>query len=90
MPKIKLSPEAAKRKAERDLRIAKTDDRRNKKADSQQKRREAVKDGKSVKGKDYDHNTKRFVDSSVNRAGTGKKPGTKNENAPKMTAKRKR
>jgi len=43
MVKQKLSPKAAKAKAVRDLKIAKTPDRRAKKADNQVKRRAAEK-----------------------------------------------
>lgn len=86
MRKQKLSPEAAKKKAERDLRIANTPDREAKRADSQKKRRDAIKNGRDIDGKDYDHNTNRFVSSSKNRAGTQKsgKGGTKNEHAKKL------
>lgn len=86
MRKQKLSPEAAKKKAERDLRIANTPDREAKRADSQKKRREAKKNGIDTRGKDYDHNTNRFVPASKNRAGTqtSGKGGTKNEKAKKL------
>jgi hypothetical protein len=43
MGKQKLSPKAAKAKAVRDLACANTDDRKAKRADSQMKRRKAVK-----------------------------------------------
>ena len=76
--KQKLSPEARSAKKKRDLAAANTRDREIKRADSQMKRRKAKKEGKNIKGKDYDHHTKSFVSSSRNRAGmTGK--GTKNE-----------
>ena len=84
MGKQKLSPVAAKAKAVRDLAYANTDNRKAKRADSQMKRREAVK-SKGVAfliGKDYDHNTGKFVSSSHNRGGTqskNKKDGTKAE-----------
>ena len=59
-------------------------DRKAKRADSQKKRREAIKKHGSnwLVGKDYDHNTGRFTSSSHNRGGTqakGKKDGTKAE-----------
>ncbi len=84
MGKQKLSPKAAKAKAVRDLACANTDDRKDKRADSQMKRRAAVrKHGANwLVGKDYDHNTGRFVLSSHNRGGTqskDKKDGTKAE-----------
>ena len=84
MIKQKLSPEAAKAKAVRDLACANTDDRKDKRADSQMKRRKAI-NNKGVAfllNKDYDHNTERFVLSSHNRGGTqskDKKDGTKAE-----------
>lgn len=72
-----LSPEAKKAKAERDLRYAKTDDRRKKKADSQRKHRAAKKNGQDTSGKDYDHRTGRFVSVKANRGNRGE--GTKKE-----------
>jgi hypothetical protein len=78
----KLSKEAALAKARRDLRYAKTDDRRQKKADSQKKRREAIKNGQNINGKDFDHNTGRFTSVAHNRGGTQAKnrpDGTKQE-----------
>ena len=77
MPKQKLSPAAAKRKAARDLRYANSSDRKAKRRDSQKKRREAKKNGKSVKGKDFDHKTRTFKSVSSNRGNGGK--GTKRE-----------
>ena len=84
MGKQKLSPEAAKAKAVRDLACANTDDRKDKRADSQMKRRAAVRNHGAnwLVGKDYDHNTCKFVKSSHNRGGTqskDKKDGTKAE-----------
>lgn len=84
MGKQKLSPAAAKAKAVRDLKAANSPDRKAKRADSQKKRREAIKKHGSnwLVGKDYDHNTGRFTSSSHNRGGTqakGKKDGTKAE-----------
>jgi hypothetical protein len=81
MAKQKLSPEAALAKARRDLRYANSRDREIKRAESQKKRREAKKNGENIEGKDYDHNTERFVSSSYNRGGTqkGGTDGTKAE-----------
>lgn len=79
--KQKLSPEAAKRKAERDLEYAKSPARRAKKADSQRKRNKAKKEGRDISGKDYDHRTNSFVSVSTNRGNRGegtKKEGNKN------------
>ena len=68
---------AAKRKAVRDKKAAMTPDRKRKKAENQRKRRKAIKEGKSIKGKDYDHKTKRFTSIKNNRGNRGK--GTKKE-----------
>ena len=75
--KQKLSPSAAKKKAARDLAYAKTPARRRKKAENQRKRRAAVKEGKDIRGKDYDHKDKRFKSVKANRGNDGK--GTKRE-----------
>ena len=69
-PKQKLSPAAAKRKAARDKKIAMSPRRTKMKAENQRKRRKAEKNGKSVKGKDYDHNRGKFVSEKVNRSAT--------------------
>ena len=84
MGKQKLSAKGAKDKAINDLACANSPDRKKKRADSQMKRREAVKKHgiQWLVGKDYDHNTGRFVLSSYNRGGTqskSKKDGTKAE-----------
>ena len=84
MGKQKLSAKAAKAKAVRDLKAANSPDRKEKRADSQKKRRAAVKKHGSnwLVGKDYDHNTGKFTSSSHNRGGTqakSKKDGTKAE-----------
>ena len=74
----KLSPAARKKKAARDLAYAKTPRRRAMKAETQKKRRDAIKKGISIKGKDWDHNKKKFVSVAANRGGHGK--GTKKYN----------
>ena len=71
----RLSATARRAKAARDKRAAMTDDRRRKKAENQRKRRAAIKAGKNIKGKDYDHTKKKFVSVKANRGGHGK--GTK-------------
>ena len=75
----RLSKDAAKRKAVRDKKAAMTPARRKKKAENQKKRRAAVKKyGISwLKGKDYDHDDKRFESVKANRGNDGK--GTKKE-----------
>jgi len=74
-----LSPQAKRNKAKRDLAAAKTPARRKKKAENQRKRRAAAKKhGVSwLKGKDYDHDDKRFESVKANRGNDGK--GTKKE-----------
>ena len=74
-----LSPQAKRNKAKRDLAAAKTPARRKKKAENQRKRRAAAKKhGISwLKGKDYDHDDKRFESVKANRGNDGK--GTKKE-----------
>jgi multidrug resistance efflux pump len=67
MVKQKLSPKAAADKKERDLAFAK----------NQRKRRAAIKAGKNISGKDYDHKTKRFTSIKSNRGNRGH--GTKRE-----------
>jgi len=73
----KLSKAAAKRKAVRDKKAAMTPDRKAKKAENQRKRRKAIKQGKNIRGKDYDHKTKKFTSIKNNRGNRGK--GTKKE-----------
>tara|TARA_R100001198_G_C5161295_1_gene166261 strand:- start:96 stop:344 length:249 start_codon:yes stop_codon:yes gene_type:complete len=73
----KLSPTAKAAKKKRDLAFAKTASRRRKKAENQRKRRAAIKAGKSVKGKDYDHKDRKFKSVKANRGNDGK--GTKRE-----------
>ena len=73
--KQKLSPSAAKKKAERDLRYA--NKRSALRADAQKKRRAAKERGMDLTGKDYDHRTSSFKSVAYNRGGGGN--GTKNE-----------
>lgn len=75
--KQKLSAQARRDKAARDLAYAKTDDRRAKKADSQRRRRKAKKSGQDVAAKDYDHKDGVFKSVAANRGNDGK--GTKKE-----------
>jgi len=71
--KQKLSPEAAKAKAARDLAMAKTPYRRAAKADSQMKHRNSPVN----KNKDYDHKSGTFKSVKANRGNDGQ--GTKKE-----------
>ena len=73
----KLTPTAKRQKALRDKRAAMTADRRKKKAENQRKRRAAIKAGKNIKGKDYDHKDRKFKSIKANRGNDGN--GTKNE-----------
>jgi len=86
MAKQKLSPKAAAAKKARDLRYAKTDDRKKKKAENQRKRRAAKKAGKDISGKDYDHKDRRFKSVKANRGNDGK--GTKREGFSTKTMKK--
>ena len=61
MAKQKLTPTARRMKAIRDKKAAMTAARRKKKAENQRKSRKAIKEGKNIKGKDYDHKKKKFV-----------------------------
>ena len=76
---MKLSLKAKRDKAKRDLKAAKTPARRKKKAENQRKRRAAAKKhGKAwLKGKDYDHEDKKFESVKRNRVNDGN--GTKKE-----------
>ena len=74
----KLSPAAKRAKAARDLAYAKTRRRTRMRAENQRKRRAAKKAGKNIDGKDYDHNSRRFVSVRTNRGGHGM--GTKKYN----------
>jgi len=79
--KQKLSPKAAKAKAERDLAFAKTDDRRAKKAHSQRMHRK----NPGNKGMDYDHEDGRFESVKQNRGNDGNE--TKSESGKKYKTK---
>ena len=71
----KLSSRALMAKRKRDLAAANTPRREKMRAENQRKRRKAIKNGKKIKGKDYDHTKKKFVSVKANRSGHGK--GTK-------------
>ena len=77
MPKQKLSLKAKIAKKKRDLAAANTDRRKTMRAENQRKRRAAIKAGKNIKGKDYDHKTKKFISIKANRGNRGH--GTKRE-----------
>ena len=71
----KLSSRARAAKRKRDLPTANTRRREKMRAENQKKRRKAIKKGKNIKNKDYDHTKKRFVSVKANRGGHGR--GTK-------------
>ena len=71
----KLSSRALMAKRKRDLAAANSPRRKKMRAENQRKRREALKNGKNIKGMDYDHTKKKFVSVKANRGGHGK--GTK-------------
>jgi hypothetical protein len=77
MGKQKLSRRAAAAKKKRDLATANSARRKAMRAENQKRRRAAIRAGKSIRGKDYDHKTKRFVSVKKNRGGHGR--GTKKE-----------
>ena len=74
----KLTSRALAAKRKRDLAAANTRRREKMRAENQRKRRKALKAGKNIKNKDYDHTRKRFVSIKANRGGHGK--GTKKNN----------
>lgn len=65
------NPKARKKKAATDKKINARPEQIKKRVECNKKRREAKKNGKCVKGKDYDHATNRFVKSSTNRGRKG-------------------
>lgn len=74
----KLTSRALAAKRKRDLAAANTRRREKMRAENQKKRRKALKAGKNIKNKDYDHTKKRFVSIKANRGGHGK--GTRKNN----------
>jgi len=84
--KQKLSPKAAKDKALRDKQAMMSEHGKKKKRENQVKRRKAIKEGKDIKGKDYDHKDGRFKSVKANRGNDGK--GTKREGFSIKTMKR--
>ena len=71
----KLSKRAKAAKRKRDLAAANTRKREKMRAENQKKRRKAIKKGKNIKKKYYDHTKKKFVSVKANRGGHGR--GTK-------------
>jgi|TARA_R100000027_G_C2174928_1_gene72051 hypothetical protein len=73
----KLSKKAKAAKKARDKKTAMTPRRRRMKAENQRLRKAAKKKGKNLKGKDYDHKTRKFTTVKKNRGNRGR--GTKKE-----------
>lgn len=65
------NPEARRKKAAYDTKLNQRPEQVKKRVESNAKRREAEKNGKNIKGKDYDHAVNRFVKSSTNRGRAG-------------------
>lgn len=75
--KQKLSPTARRNKAARDLAYANSPARKKKRAENQRLRRAAIKAGKNIEGKDFDHKDRKFKSVKANRGNDGM--GTKKE-----------
>ena len=73
----RLSAVARRDKVARDKAYAMTPARRAKKAENQRLRRAAIKAGRDINGKDYDHKDERFESVAANRGNDGE--GTKKE-----------
>ncbi len=73
----KLSKKAKAAKKVRDKKTAMTARRKKMKAENQRLRKAAKKKGINLKGKDYDHKTKKFTTVKKNRGNRGR--GTKKE-----------
>jgi hypothetical protein len=64
-------PEARKKKALYDKAINRRPEQIRKREESNLQRAHAKKEGKNIRGKDYDHAVNRFVPSKTNRGRTG-------------------
>jgi len=60
-------PSARKKKAKTDTKINSRPEQIKKRVESNKERRHATKAGKDVKGKDYDHKQKKFIETAKNR-----------------------
>ncbi len=65
------NPAARKVKAKMDTKINARKEQVKKRVESNRKRRNAIKNGKKVKGKDYDHAVNGFVAVALNRGRKG-------------------
>jgi len=77
MGKQRLSATARRRKAARDLAYANSPSRKKKRAENQRIRRAAIKAGRDIAGKDFDHKSRTFKSVASNRGNDGQ--GTKKE-----------
>lgn len=66
-----MSAASIKKKREYDKELSQRPDQKKKRAECNKKRNDAVKNGKNIKGKDYDHAIGRFVKTSTNRGRKG-------------------
>lgn len=64
-------PKAAKKKAATDKKINARPDQKKKRAELGRKRYKDEKNGKDIKGKDYDHATGRYTSPKANRGRAG-------------------
>ena len=67
----KNNPKSYAKKKKKDAEDGKSKVRTRKRVEANRARRAAKRQGQDVAGKDYDHATDRFVDSSVNRGRKG-------------------
>lgn len=65
------NPAARKVKAKTDAKINRRPEQVKKRVESNGKRREAKARGENIRGKDYDHSTKRFTSIKANRGRKG-------------------
>ena len=77
------NPKARKKKQAYDAKHQKDPKQVKKRVESQRARRKAKKNGKNVKGKDYDHATRRFVSSKTNRGRVGEGNRKKGKRGPR-------
>ncbi len=67
----RLNPDARKKKAATDKKINARPEQKAKRRDLGRKRYNDEKNGKKIKGKDYDHATKRYTSLKANRGRKG-------------------
>lgn len=84
------NPDARKRKYRTDKKINARPEQKKKRVEANRARRRAKRKGQNVKGKDYDHATKRFVSSKTNRGRKGEGGRKKGRNPNKGGPRRKK